>query len=427
MLADVTTLPARRSHRWPKLGAEAYHGLAGHIVKEIEPHSEADPVAILVTLLSAFGNAIGRNAYATVGAGRHHARIFAALVGETSKARKGMSWGFPEYLMHAADRYWTEERVKTGLSSGEGLIYQVRDKKMGVDKKGREIVEDQGCEDKRLFVVEEEFGTVLKMATRDGNILSAIIRTAWDGKKLASMTKNSPQEATNAHISVLGHVTKTELIKLLNESDAHNGFANRFLWVCVKRSKALPFGGEWEDLNVDDMVSELGSALRFAKGGGHVRWGNTAKPLWEERYESLSEGAPGLFGAVTSRAEAQVLRLAMVYALMDGSWFLEEPHLRAALALWDYCEASARFIFGDSTGDSVADRIEEALSETPYGLTRTEIAKVLGRNQPAKRIQEALTLLHRFGRARVETVEGRSRPVERWYAKGVRVEVRSTK
>ena len=208
-----------------------------------------------------------------------------------------MSWGFVRDLMHAVDRYWAEERVENGLSSGEGLIYQVRDKRMGVNKDGDTVIEFRGADDKRLFVLEGEFAGVLKVATREGNTLSAIIRTAWDAGKLSTLTKNSPMKATNSHVSIVGHVTKTELVGLLSDSDVHNGFANRFLWVCVKRSKILPFGGQWTSKNVAGMVSLLGEVLHFAKSAGEMCWGDSAKPLWVERYPSLSEGAPGLLGA----------------------------------------------------------------------------------------------------------------------------------
>lgn len=420
MLADVHELRRGRQHRWPVLEPDAYHGLAGRMVRAMEPHSEADPVAILAHLLSGFGNAAGRSPHVKVGPTRHHAKINAALVGETAKGRKGMSWNYAADVLGAAERYWTEERVMNGLSSGEGLIYQVRDRVMGANKEGEEYVADPGAEDKRLFVLEEEFASVLKVATREGNTLSAIIRSAWDAGRLSTLTKNTPMKASESHVSIVGHVTKTELVKLLSESDAHNGFANRFLWICVRRSKALPFGGEWHAVDAAEMVRELRSSLQFAKDMGEVRWGDTAKPIWEERYEQLSEGAPGLFGAVTSRAEAQTLRLALVYALIDSSRFIEEAHLKAALAVWRYAEASARFVFGDTTGDPVADRIEEALLETPYGLSRTEISEVLGRNQPAKRIEDALSLLYRFGRVRFEEVPARGdgkRPAQRWYVK----------
>src|SRR6266496_575287 len=40
----------------------AFHGLAGDIVRRLEPHTEASSVAILIQVLTTFGSAIGRNA-----------------------------------------------------------------------------------------------------------------------------------------------------------------------------------------------------------------------------------------------------------------------------------------------------------------------------------------------------------------------------
>ncbi len=407
----------RRKRRWPVMGEAAYQGLPGHIVGEMEPHTEADPVALLVTQLSAFGNACGRGAFFRVGADRHHPKISAVLVGKTSKSRKGTSWGFVRSPMHAVDRYWAEERVENGLSSGEGLIYQVRDKRMGANKDGDPIVEDPGADDKRLFVLESEFAGVLKAAAREGNTLSPIIRSAWDAGRLSTLTKNSPMKSTDSHISIVGHITDTELVRQLSDLDAHNGLANRFLWMCVKRSKILPFGGEWERQDVAGMVSLLGEVLRFAKVAGEMRWGDSARPLWVERYPSLSEGAPGLLGAVTSRSEAQVLRLACVYALMDSSVAIEEEHLKAALAVWDYAEASARYVFGDATGDALADSIEEMLSDAPEGMTRAQIRDAFGRNKSSERIGRALELLEKHGRVFKDYEHTGGRPAERWFLK----------
>jgi hypothetical protein len=114
---------------WPDPPADAaYHGLAGEIVHAIEPHSEADPVALLVQLLVGFGNAVGRTPYAAVEADQHHTNLFTCLVGDTAKARKGTSWGHPRKLLTEADPDWSE-RIVGGLSSGEGLIAQVADEK----------------------------------------------------------------------------------------------------------------------------------------------------------------------------------------------------------------------------------------------------------------------------------------------------------
>ncbi|MGF1472108.1 MAG: DUF3987 domain-containing protein [Rubrobacteraceae bacterium] len=419
MLVDVdSSAPLQlTSPRWPTLAEEALYGLPGEIVKAIEPHTEADPVAILVNLLAAFGNATGREAFLRIGADYHRLNLYAAFVGETAKGRKGTSWGHPKELMHAAEPSWIEERVMNGLSSGEGLIYAVRDRVMG-EKDGEQVVVDEGVEDKRLFVMEGEFASVLKVMGREGNTLSPIIRQGWDGDRLQVLTRNNPMKSTSAHISIIGHITKTELLRHLTGTETANGFANRFIWLLVRRSKILPFGGEWHTVDTAPVVKRLRSALDFAAGVGEITWAKSAREAWSQVYGVLSEGKPGLYGAVVGRAEAQVLRLAALYAAMDKSHYIEREHLEAALALWDYTEESVRYIFGDATGDSVADSILEALRAAgENGMTRTEIRNLFGRNKLAERIEQALILLLDLERAYEVSEETGGRPAEKWFAR----------
>jgi hypothetical protein len=49
--------------------------------------------------------------------------------------------------------------------------------------------------------------------------------------------------------------------------------------------------------------------VRLKSGNTHIRLDAQASDLGEQVYDDLSEGKPGLFGAVTGRAEPQVLRL----------------------------------------------------------------------------------------------------------------------
>ncbi len=403
---------------WPKLGEEAVYGLAGRVANTVGPHTEADTAAVLFTLLSAVGNAIGRGSYVEVGADRHHAKVNVVVVGKTSKARKGMSWSINRRLMHAADPAWEENRVLNGLSSGEGLIQAVRDPVYGT-KKGEEVLLDSGEQDKRLFVMEQEFAGPLKVASREGNTLSPIARQAWDDVTLRTMTKNSPSKATESHVTICGHITQDELHRSLTQTESANGFANRFTWVLAKRSKALPFGGDLNKVNMAPLTKMLREAVDHGKGAGRIGWGDSARPVWEAVYEELSEGDPGLFGAVTSRSEAQVLRMALVYAVLDFSTTLEEPHLRAALAAWDYSRDSARYIFGDATGDEVADKaLEELRRRREEGMTGTEIYRIWNGRRKKEQIQRALEYLRKLGRVRAEKTETGGRPQERWYAKG---------
>ena len=120
-----------------------------------------------------------------------------------------------------------------GLSSGEGLINEVRDPKEG----------DEGVEDKRLLLIESEFGNPLRVLSHDGNTLSGVLRLAWDGDPLRTLTKNAPIRATDTHVSLVGHITAQELAKYLAHVEVFNGLGNRILWCCVRRSKRLPFPG----------------------------------------------------------------------------------------------------------------------------------------------------------------------------------------
>lgn len=412
--------------QWPDLPDEsAFHGLAGQIVKIINPHSEADPIAILIQIMTAFGNVIGRETHFKVEADYHASNLFSVLVGTTGNSRKGTSSGYIRRLYSPVDPKWEQNQIQSGLSSGEGLIWAVRDsitKMEAVRKAGRptgeyiEVISDPGVTDKRLMVLEPEFASLLRVIGRDGNTLSALIRQAWDTGSLRTLTKNSPAKSTGAHISIIGHITKDELKRYLSSTEAGNGFANRFLWVCVKRSKCLPEGGHLDQGELSSLIERLHKAVSFARNGNEINRDNKARAIWFEVYPSLSDGRPGLFGAVTSRAEAQVMRLSCIYALLDMSYVVKAEHLKAALALWEYCEASAKFIFGDSLGDPTADEILNALRKQHNGMTRTDIRDLFGRNRESKETGRALTLLLEHGLAYRRNEDTQGRPVERWFA-----------
>jgi hypothetical protein len=413
--AVTPLLPASTtSDRWPTLSDDALWGLAGDVVRAIAPHTEGDPAALLINFLVMFGSALGTGPHALVGATRHGTNLFAVQVGITSKGRKGTAHDEPLRLVGGADAAWAASRIMGGLSSGEGLIFPIRDPVEAMKKGVLEIV-DSGVSDKRLLVVEEEFSSTLKVAGREGNTLTEVIRKAWDGKRLGVMTRNNPLAATSPHVSILGHITKDELLRVLDSTDAANGYANRFLWVCVRRSKLLPEGGGLPIDEAEQLIARIRQALAEARKRAEIRRDGQARALWAEVYGDLSEGKPGLLGAVTSRAEAQVLRLSLLYALLDGAHGVQPEHLIAALAVWDYCEASARFVFGDAVGDPIADRILTALRANG-AMAQTEIVDLFGRNVNGARLGRAQEALISAGLARSEQEASGGRPRTIWRA-----------
>jgi hypothetical protein len=400
---------------WPILSPDALHGLAGDIVQAIEPHTESDPVALLSQLLVAFGSAAGRGSCFLAEADRHGLNLFMALVGTSSKGRKGTSWGHIKRLFETVEPTWSNNCVVSGLSSGEGLIEQIKDPTVEVTEEGT-FEKDPGVIDKRLLVQEGELALVLRVLQRDGNTLSAILRDAWDGRTLRTLTRTSKGlKATGPHVSIIGHITRDELLKYLNATETANGFANRFLWLCTRRSKCLPEGGNISEVNFLPLINRLKDAVYFARQGRILKRDEAARQLWFRVYPGLSEGKPGLLGAVTARAEAQTMRLATIYSLLDLSEEIKEIHLLAALAFWKYCEDSSKYIFGDKLGDEVAERILTALKSKPEGMTRTEINNLFGGHASKEQITRALTTLQAANLARQEKAKTSGRAIEKWF------------
>ena len=355
------------AENWPVLSPAAYHGLAGEFVACVAPHTEADNVALLLTYLTSFGSAIGRQPYYQIEDTHHYGNLFIVIAGRTSRSRKGTAADRVRRVFETADPDWARGRVQGGLSSGEGLLMPIRDPVYGM-KKGVEELIDPGVSDKRLLIDEREFFQALTVMKREGNTLSRVVRDAWDCREvIGSLTKHSRTQATKPYISIIGHITAPELRDHLDHVAMLNGFANRFLFACVRRSKMLPLGGELEKERMQTIGMQTMAAIETAQRLERVTLTEGAVEFWKSVYTDLSKDEEGLMGSVTARAEAHTIRLALVYTLLDGVNEIDGVHLEAALAVWRFSEASARYIFGDMTGDPVIDTISENLTRRRRG------------------------------------------------------------
>jgi len=409
---------------WPILSEVALYGLAGDIVREVEPETEADPAALLVLALATFGNIVGREPHFWVGATRHSVNLFEGIVGATSSGRKGTAQAEIDRLFTPADANWAANCRYPSASTGEGLIYHVRDAKYSDSKKddttGVWALEDKGVQDKRLMVTSSEFAQVLKVMARPENTLSPVFRQAWDGGQLATMTKQNANKASGAHVSFVGHITEDELkAQLASGLEISNGFANRFLWVCTRRSKLLPRGGNLAQSTINGLTKRIAAAVDAAKLPAQrpaksttiapdleLKRDAAAEERWESAYIYLERERPDAYGMVAGRGAPQVMRLAAIYALLDQAWEIRIEHLEAALAVWDYCDQSAGYLFGGLTGNPDADAIMAAVRGNPDGLTRTDISSLFGRNRTKDQIQLALKALCDAGHIRPDAAVG---------------------
>src|SRR5262245_55342149 len=144
--------------RVPATTPEMFPGLLGELTTAATARSEAHPAAVAIHFLVMFSNAVGRGPHFYVAQTRHGMQEFCLVVGPTATGRKGDARHLAEAILVAADPAWAATCIRSGLSSGEGVIFHVRDAAVGIDRKtGEEMVVDAGVADKRLLVVETEF------------------------------------------------------------------------------------------------------------------------------------------------------------------------------------------------------------------------------------------------------------------------------
>ena len=355
-----------RDLTWPApMQEDAFYGLAGKVVKRLAPHVESDSVALLANFLCMAGVLFGREAWAEVGVTRHYPFEFVTLIGASSRARKGTGTNLVLSVAERVEEGFEKDRVLSGLSTGEkGLIKAIQDK-------------DEAIRGRGFLVKLGEFASLLEVMKRESNTMSTALRQAWDGERLRVLTRKDPLDADNVSISVIAHITQSELLNRLTSTDRVNGFANRFLMVCTKRDKKLPSGGGKPEMG--DLVRDIQEALEQAKGRGAIPRSPEAEKLWAREYDRLTEGGDSLKDALCARAEAHVLRLSLIYALLDSSTEIRPEHIRAAVAFWDYSERSVEQVFGGMSGDPEADKLLSAASSGP--VTKTDILLAVWRKQ----------------------------------------------
>jgi hypothetical protein len=385
--------------KWPEsLSPEAMPGLIKTFVDTATENSEADPAAVLATLLVKFAITCGNTAFFHVGDNKHYARLNAAIVGETAIGRKGTSAG----PVNSVFELLTDScRTTPGpLSTGEGITYAVRDEvqEWKIDKKsntGEWVIIDPGVTDKRLTVIEEEFASALQATKRDGNTLSAIVRTLWDSGNCEPLTKSNRIKCTGAHVGIVAHITLFELQKLLSENEKLNGFGNRFLWVCSRRPKLVAFPEPMPEQFKKQMAAHIESAIIRARAGGEYVLSAKAKELWSDLYPDLAEGRTGIAGAMIGRAAPYVLRLAFTYCLFREGSEIDTEDLEAALSFWRYADQSASFIFGGTVApDRNKQKILKCIGNAKK--SKTEIRREAFANHiTADRLSELLTSLER--------------------------------
>ncbi|WP_158102238.1 DUF3987 domain-containing protein [Streptomyces cacaoi] len=338
------------------------------------------------------------------------------VMGETGEGRKGTAHSAAEQMLRHVDENFWKRHLTPSLSSGEGLIYAVRD---GMDEEEIERREasdkpgkiDYGVHDKRLLVISTEFATI--MAKGQGGTLGPVLRDAWDGKDLAILTMDS-HYATAPHITLIGQVTPEEFAARLRPGELAGGTYNRLLPTFVHKVRDLPWPerpeGHKEQLL--KFAARFRDAVTFGRTGCEVRFSRAAKDFYTgsiyPEYVN-SSGDSEVMKQFTTRRLPYLVRVAAAYALVEQHERVEVEDLVAAKSVVDYAIESARYVLSkhqvakthsrqadkpridiEDDAQKLIEELRRNQSEGGEGINRTELYALFGWRRNKREIDEIL-------------------------------------
>lgn len=366
-----------------EIRTEAYIGPLGEFILKLAPDIEPCKESVLIQSLIMLGNLCDKKFYKDISGSKLYTNQFALILGQTSKARKGTSKRIVEHLFKTAWADDLEVRIKRGLSSGEGLIFSLRDPVYGIreDKKGEQktILLDQGVENKNAIFYEEEFTRVLKNSKRDTNNITEVIREAYDSGNLSVLTKNDPVTASNTNVSIIAQSTIEEFRNVLKGVDCDNGFYNRFLFCKASRANVIPHPLKLSEIDgYRNFVVQLSKIKTFIKHSNETEMSYSleAMKLWERLYLETAY-SNDINGNLKGRSEDQLQKIAMIYAISECNETIDHRHLLAAKAIVDYGHQTIDQVFNDhikkkSPEFKIIKRLEQN-SPMPRSLIMKEV------------------------------------------------------
>jgi hypothetical protein len=363
------------------------YGPAGEFVRRVTEKSEADPAGVLLYTLACSGLVLGRDAFYPHGYVKCRPCLFAVTVAQSPRTGQGCFLEPVRALFSLAAELSGTELLKfipNGLLAADELL----PKSPSSDARG---LPSAGMGD-----FEPSWDTL----SRARAPLTTALRHAWD---------------EHTRIAILGHLTEPYLLAARATRPLLHT-ASRMLWCCVHRERSIALPQTLPPEGLRPIAEILASNAKRDRSPREMKFAPGTATEWEQAYSSLTLNDAGAVGIVTALAEAQVIRIAMVYALLDGLETINPAHMKAALAVWDYCRLSAQHLFGTGIGDALTEKLFRALGEKP--LSRTEVHRLFNNHAPADRIDAALANLAKEGRAISEVIKTEGRPRTVWKQPG---------
>ncbi|MEV2279167.1 hypothetical protein AB0I72_26660 [Nocardiopsis sp. NPDC049922] len=346
----------------------------GEITKALEPHTEGDPIGVLLSLMSMYSVAIGNGPRVRVGNDFHPLTVWSILVGETSSGRKGTATGEARRIVTQACPSLMNPMthlISAGVASGAALVSELHSRALeagwvdgaesGADDEEGDSSSVKISDGFQALLIASEYASILKRSRIDDS-LGQNLRVAWEGDTISNITKKETLVVGGPHLGVIGHITPGELAASLSAADLAGGSANRFLWAYVQRQRSLPHGGNLSMTEMDRLVELFREAVKFgAEFKGEIPKNSEAYDLWGDGglYEDVNRlvTVSGRMESFAGRGVPYVNRLAALYAISDRRTEISVDDLHAAVGVVKYMIDSVSFAIMQYEGDTKKETV----------------------------------------------------------------------
>lgn len=367
----------------------------------LEHRSAADIGAIWFQCYELFFNFLGRNPHFNWSGKPYYCNGSLFVVGPTATGKKGLSLSAAKAPFNPliAGEFGDDVEfcnfkncIAGGFQSGQAILSHFYKDKSEI-----------GDVDKRLIITEQEAGAILKMSKVENSIMSQVMRNAFDGETLEyRVSKIKGAGATlrfdDIQVSMIGHITASELLQLLTTGADKTGELNRVQFILCLDSKFVP---ESRSNFLFEDVVEL-AALR-ERILGCFKWAqNRCIKFSPEIHHLLDDYTGSHDAAMRSGQEKEInARLPLYlrkwiarFAVMDMTDVANLTHWTKALAVIEYLSAANAYLLGEWLDGVDGDQIDKAyltLKESQGGVTRAALGKELfGNHWSVSKVESVL-------------------------------------
>jgi hypothetical protein len=337
--------PINEANPFPKVENK----LCNEYINIMTDVTEAPASYHFFTFMTVAGMLVNRNAYVQWGSDRIYPNLWTMIVGQTGRARKSSTINKGRDILY---RTAPDLQVLSSLATWEGLL-------LAMSRKD----EEPNLQSEKTLVCMSEFDGFLKKSRNDAisHLIPELCNIYDCPPEVKNSTKGSPIVVKNPFLSILAGIQPEVLEKSFQTGDVNGGFAGRFIYVYDVSDKEIPIPIWNKQTEYNQLITTLSYIKNNCIEKEIIRY-KGFESLWNPFYHTYRtpNGDPSLLLQLNDRMQNHVLKMAMIFAVLDGESEIMEYHLADAINIGYWLIGNNRRLFG-MLGASDQQKIEQKI------------------------------------------------------------------